>query len=1692
METHGLSHDDALYIACQNGDLNAVDWAISLNKQLKVEGLEDKIVMVDNISPKKYSRDYVYAEGMKCIHIACFCGHTIIVKVLLKHGWKVDRKLREIARKFCKKDLIRFINLSQTDHEFRKLLEEWGQKNKFLNEQNRLDKLAKIISDDGAVCSIKSQEGMYALHMACKNGVAKKGIDLIYKQYPNAVRKTDSLGNLPLHHAIKCKETATVRLLIEKYVEGCKAKNVLGDLPVHCVGKETSIENLGLAINAFYKGQEARNERGDLPLHSICRNQAPLNIVQELIHAYPDACSLSNINGNLPLHIALSHQCKPEVIQCLVTNYPDAMMSPNLAGDLPLHVSARVLAHDKIMDILLEQGKSNDEIPALAVRNEAGDLPAHIIYEIKIRTEKALVEKLAEGAPDAARLMAKENRAEQLLKKFISRYPNLCVGIEVAFPWKLCLEMLKHNRNMIKQLFSDVESAETVAELNANDKNSESLRKEAEKMRKDVSRRKKEYSYGKKNRSLLHVAVSHSCPKKLLSEILDSEEVDSWLTSVDVDGCTPLHLAIKLGNSNNTIKLLLKKNQTVASLPDQNGNTPLHLYVTKKNADFELLDLLLDAFKPAVVKRNGSGRVPFSTAQFYDAPQWLLEELLRRFIPVACLIEAEFPLASLQKVLREMKGSVNVRNGRGETASHIAMRMTAGSKFTNKERKQSREDYIFCLAKLLYKYVRKDAKDKYGKTPRVAAMKSKNKRIKEWGLTLDTKFGRYLPAENMVKHYASNSVELYHGIDNKTKRNIVMKFYRKEEVYKHEQRIFENYKFLPKYVLLPQDFCEESQEPPVYIPSWESQSQYCMISPRATMTLKQKILSDGAMALKEAKEIATQIGKSINHIHNKKVVHGDIEPSNVVFHDGRWKICDFDGAAEFPNGGVGKKYTEAFCPVELAQVIFNNRGKKEVFDEQLYISPHLDSCSKTYDIWGFGCIVFTICSRPNQYSLFSDAITKPSLTIPQRKRLREWTNIDDLRLDKILKGCPDLTQRYLAMDLIAKCLQGNQENRFQSMGEVLKHPFFCEDSPLPTHIAAAVPNEKIHHSLDLQHLSQNHMYSNGSYAIIIAVDNSEQNTGMVDSSMLKSSLIQHGFNVLKILVNEEASLTQINELMDLAMNTMRKKKKARFFLYISMKSFKQGNGIWLAPYAANVEQMRKTMLSFSTILEFLSDIEPVHQLLLLDCPNLEDHLRNEVTTKPLDVQHIRSPFSGCIIRTKRNKTDISESRMMSALVSSFVDALSDQGMTTSRYVTSQTVFNTMQRHLKNIEKQTINEISYRMVHERHKRTSCAGQILFFNPTYQISEDAHEVHLDDDSDDGDHFELHIDDHDDHRDRNIERERETQELKRVFLLLDTNMDGTVSKKEVMKVMMEQQEAYFILRNSKYLSGLAHVRKWAAIFDNIDGDHNGDLSIDELLKYVSERSFELKRNALSTEEGKELRRVFDLIDTDGSNTVTRKEVMKAMMEQGKAYEALRSSEYLREFASVKKWALMFDKMDDGDGAITISELISYVAIRAAHRKPPKPEKSPRSPQNKSVPTLDNMKPIDLAKIEDNIEHTPTISAKPEKLSESRKGSETVMDLTNEMDDHVEIDAKETGDDAKETEDDAKEDVGEPINGSSDSKKRSEAVMVETNSASLDEKESDLDMTEGAADAASNANDNDELASFELRDVKKEAKER
>ena len=165
MVTRKLSHDDALYLACQNGDLNAVDWAVSLKKELKVDGREHKVVMIDKLSTENYSREYIYAENMKCIHIACFCGHGTIVKLLLKHGWKVDRKLRDIARKFCKKDLIRFINLSQTDHEFRKLLEEWGSPNKYIKDQNRLEKLAKIIESDGAVCSIKSQEGMYALHI---------------------------------------------------------------------------------------------------------------------------------------------------------------------------------------------------------------------------------------------------------------------------------------------------------------------------------------------------------------------------------------------------------------------------------------------------------------------------------------------------------------------------------------------------------------------------------------------------------------------------------------------------------------------------------------------------------------------------------------------------------------------------------------------------------------------------------------------------------------------------------------------------------------------------------------------------------------------------------------------------------------------------------------------------------------------------------------------------------------------------------------------------------------------------------------------------------------------------------------------------------------------------------------------------------------------------------------------------------------------------------------------------------------------------------------------------------------------------------------------------------------------------------------------------------------------------------------
>jgi serine/threonine-protein kinase len=71
---------------------------------------------------------------------------------------------------------------------------------------------------------------------------------------------------------------------------------------------------------------------------------------------------------------------------------------------------------------------------------------------------------------------------------------------------------------------------------------------------------------------------------------------------------------------------------------------------------------------------------------------------------------------------------------------------------------------------------------------------------------------------------------------------------------------------------------------------------YYVIMPRADRSLADHLRAHGIPPPAEAVEILSQIAEGIRELPG--VVHRDLKPGNVLFHDGRWKIADF-GIARF-------------------------------------------------------------------------------------------------------------------------------------------------------------------------------------------------------------------------------------------------------------------------------------------------------------------------------------------------------------------------------------------------------------------------------------------------------------------------------------------------------------------------------------------------------------------------------------------------------------------------------------------------------------------------------------------------------------------------------------------------------------------------------------------------------------------------
>ena len=73
-----------------------------------------------------------------------------------------------------------------------------------------------------------------------------------------------------------------------------------------------------------------------LPIHEALVAEAPYNVIEALLHAYPDSvyCKESSYQ-RLPLHCACRKNARLDVVDLLCQQYPDAALTADSLGRLP-------------------------------------------------------------------------------------------------------------------------------------------------------------------------------------------------------------------------------------------------------------------------------------------------------------------------------------------------------------------------------------------------------------------------------------------------------------------------------------------------------------------------------------------------------------------------------------------------------------------------------------------------------------------------------------------------------------------------------------------------------------------------------------------------------------------------------------------------------------------------------------------------------------------------------------------------------------------------------------------------------------------------------------------------------------------------------------------------------------------------------------------------------------------------------------------------------------------------------------------------------------------------------------------------------------------------------------------------------------------------------------------------------------
>ena len=232
-------------------------------------------------------------------------------------------------------------------------------------------------------------------------------------------------------------------------------------------------------------------------------------------------------------------------------------------------------------------------------------------------------------------------------------------------------------------------------------------------------------------------------------------------------------------------------------------------------------------------------------------------------------------------------------------------------------------------------------------------------------------------------------------------------------------------------------------------------------------------------SISSSRVLMREVGLCLKHLHSKSVVHGDLKMLNVVRFNNRLRLVDMDSAIMLGDDrdvqyfGVPNSFSTGLVPPEC---VFKLESKEQLdqldaywagyngkegtnlgpekagrYGEKLYClktcnderimandesakPPYeLLPASVSFDLWAFACQVYNITVGFPLFSVNCDDQLCPGA-------IEQLADFDDAEKErKILQNVSD----PICQDLLMTMLSRDPAERFQTIEEVLDHPFFA-------------------------------------------------------------------------------------------------------------------------------------------------------------------------------------------------------------------------------------------------------------------------------------------------------------------------------------------------------------------------------------------------------------------------------------------------------------------------------------------------------------------------------------------------------------------------------------------------------------------------------------------------------------------------